>query len=255
MIFIFGIPFGLSASGVPLATTFQQGQFQTAWFVESLCSQTLVVLIIRTRKVPFYKSKPSKYLILMLLSVISFALIVPYTPVGAFFGFEPLPPAFYLALAGILGAYALLAETVKKWFYKRNANLLEQIRVVKVRTVYSDRSVRFMQDMIAVISLHPEEEFTIESLTADLNSAINYPINQNQLARNLQYLRRTGLISVDWNKRIIKREKTLPEYVKTKIISGPTWTTTNEDWRKINSVLLNKWGKVNPEYQKLLTGQ
>ena len=255
MIFIFGIPFGLSASGVPLATAFQQGQFQTAWFVESLCSQTLVVLIIRTRKVPFYKSKPSKYLILMLLSVISFALIVPYTPVGAFFGFEPLPPAFYLALAGILGAYALLAETVKKWFYKRNANLLEQIRVVKVRTVYSDRSVRFMQDMIAVISLHPEEEFTIESLTADLNSAINYPINQNQLARNLQYLRRTGLISVDWNKRIIKREKTLPEYVKTKIISGPTWTTTNEDWRKINAVLLNKWGKVNPEYQKLLTGQ
>jgi hypothetical protein len=255
MIFIFGIPFGLSASGVPLATPFQQGQFQTAWFVESLCSQTLVVLIIRTRKVPFYKSKPSKYLVLMLLSVISFALIMPYTPVGAFFGFVPPPPAFYLALAGILGAYALLAEIVKKWFYKRNANLLEQIRVVKVRTVFSDRSVRFMQDVIAVISLNPEEEFTIESLTADLNSAINYPINQNQLVRNLQYLRHNGLISVDWNKRMIKREKTLQEYVKTKIISGPTWADTNEDWRKINAVLLNKWGKVNSEYQKLLTGQ
>ncbi len=255
MIFIFGIPFGLSASGVPLATPFQQGQFQTAWFVESLCSQTLVVLIIRTRKVPFYKSKPSKYLVLMLLSVISFAIIMPFTPVGAFFGFVPPPPAFYLALAGILGAYALLAEAVKKWFYKRNANLLEQIRVVKVRTVFSDRSVRFMQDMIAVISLNPEEEFMIESLTADLNSAINYPINQNQLVRNLQHLRHNGLISVDWNKRMIKREKTLQEYVKTNIISGPTWATTNEDWRKINAVLLNKWGKVNSEYQKLLTGQ
>jgi len=255
MIFIFGIPFGLSASGVPLATPFQQGQFQTAWFVESLCSQTLVVLIIRTRKVPFYKSKPSKYLVLMLLSVISFAIIMPFTPVGAFFGFVPPPPAFYLALAGILGAYALLAEIVKKWFYKRNANLLEQIRVVKVRTVFSDRSVRFMQDVIAVISLNPEEEFTIESLTADLNSAINYPINQNQLVRNLQYLSHNGLISVDWKKRMIKREKTLQEYVKTKIISGPTWADTNEDWRKINAVLLNKWGKVNSEYQKLLTGQ
>jgi Mg2+-importing ATPase len=255
MIFIFGIPFGLSASGVPLATPFQQGQFQTAWFVESLCSQTLVVLIIRTRKVPFYKSKPSKYLVLMLLSVISFAIIMPFTPVGAFFGFVPPPPAFYLALAGILGAYALLAEAVKKWFYKRNANLLEQIRVVKVINFFSDRSVRFMHDMIAVISLNPEEEFTIESLTADLNSAINYPINQNQLVHNLQYLRHNGLISVDWNKRIIKREKTLREYVKTNIISGPTWVTTNEDWRKINAVLLNKWGKVNSEYQKLLTGQ
>ena len=139
MIFIFGIPFGLSGSGVPLATLFQQGQFQTAWFVESLCSQTLVVLIIRTRKVPFYKSKPSKYLVLMLLSVISFAIIMPFTPVGAFFGFVPPPPAFYLALAGILGAYALLAETVKKWFYKRNANLLEQIRVCLLYTSPSPR--------------------------------------------------------------------------------------------------------------------
>jgi magnesium-transporting ATPase (P-type) len=229
--------------------------FQTAWFTESLCSQTLVVLIIRTRKVPFYKSRPSKYLVLMLLAVISFAIIVPYTPVGVFFGFVPPPPAFYLALAGILGAYALLAETVKKWFYKRNADRLEQIRVVKVRTVFSDRSVRFMQDMIAVISLNPEEEFTIESLTADLNSAINYPINQKQLSRNLQYLRRTGLINLDLNRKMIRREKTLQEYVKTKIISGPTWATENEDWRKINAVLLSKWGKVNSEYQKLLTGQ
>jgi hypothetical protein len=191
----------------------------------------------------------------MLLAVISFAIIVPYTPVGVFFGFVPPPPAFYLALAGILGAYALLAETVKKWFYKRNADRLEQIRVVKVRTVFSDRSVRFMQDMIAVISLNPEEEFTIESLTADLNSAINYPINQKQLSRNLQYLRRTGLINLDLNRKMIRREKTLQEYVKTKIISGPTWATENEDWRKINAVLLSKWGKVNSEYQKLLTGQ
>ena len=227
--------------------------FQTAWFIESLCSQTLVVLIIRTRKVPFYKSKPSKYLVAMLLAVISFAIIVPYTPVGAFFGFVPPPPAFYLALAGILGAYAVLAETVKKWFYKRNASRLEQIRVPKVKTVFSDRTVRFMQDMIAVVSLQPDEEFSIESLTGDLNSAVNYPINPNQLARNLQYLRRSGLISVDWNKRTIKREKTLKDYVKKEVVSAPKWTTISEDWRKINAVILNKYGKVNPEYQQLLT--
>ena len=255
MIFIFGIPFGLSAAGVPLATPFQQSQFQTAWFIESLCSQTLVVLIIRTRKVPFYKSKPSKYLVIMLLTVISFAIIVPYTPVGGFFGFVPPPPAFYLALAGILGAYAVLAETVKRWFYKHNAHRLEQVRVPKVKTVYSDRTVRFMQDMIAVISLRPDDEFSIESLTDDLNSAINYPINPNQLARNLQYLRRSGLISVDWTKRTIKREKTLKDYVKKDVFSGPMWATIGEDWRKINAVILNKWGKVNPEYQQLLTQQ
>jgi hypothetical protein len=192
---------------------------------------------------------------MMLLAVISFALIVPYTPLGSFFGFVPPPPAFYLALAGILGTYAVLAETVKKWFYKRNANLLEQVRVVKVKTVFSDRSVRFIQDMIAVISLLPDNEFLIESLTDDLNSAINYPINRNQLARNLQYLRRSGLISVDWNKRTIKREKTLKEYVKKEIINKPAWSTISEDWRKINAVILNKRGKVNPEYQQLLTQQ
>jgi len=191
----------------------------------------------------------------MLLCVIGFALLVPFTPIGQFFGFTPPPPAFYLALAGILGAYALLAEAVKRWFYKRNAHRLEQVRVPKVKTVYSDRTVRFMQDMIAVISLHPDDELLIESLTDDLNSAINYPINSNQMARNLQYLRRSGLISVDWNKRTIKREKTLKDYVKKDIISGPMWATIGEDWRKINAVLLNKRGKINPEYQQLLTQQ
>ena len=112
-----------------------------------------------------------------------------------------------------------------------------------------------MQDMIAVISLRPDDEFSIETLTDDLNSAINYPINSNQMARNLQYLRRSNLITVDWNKRIIKREKTLTEYVKKNIVSAPTWSISSENWRKINSVLLSKWGKVNPEYQQLLTQQ
>ena len=105
--------------------------FQTAWFIESLCSQTLVVLIIRTRRVPFYKSKPSKYLTIMLLSVISFGIIVPFTPIGKFFGFTVPPPAFFLALTGILGAYALLAEVVKRWFYRRYAHRLEQVLVPK----------------------------------------------------------------------------------------------------------------------------
>ncbi|MCJ7423494.1 magnesium-translocating P-type ATPase [Candidatus Bathyarchaeota archaeon] len=116
--------------------------FQTAWFIESLCSQTLVVLIIRTRRVPFYKSKPSKYLTMMLLSVISFAIIVPFTPVGAFFGFVPPPPAFFLALVGILGAYALLAEGIKRWFYKRNAQRLEQVLVPTRKTILSHKYLR-----------------------------------------------------------------------------------------------------------------
>jgi hypothetical protein len=226
--------------------------FQTAWFIESLCSQTLVVLIIRTRRVPFYKSKPSKYLTIMLLSVISFAIIVPYTLVGAFFGFVPPPPAFYLALAGILGAYALLAETVKRWFYKRYGHRVEQVLVPKRKTIYSSRTAKFMQDMVAVISLRFDDEISIDSLFEDLNSVISYPINPNQVMQNLLYLRRAGLISVDWHQRIIKREKQLKEYIKT-VTAGEMWPNVTDDWNRLSKAMQEKYGKVNLEYQQLLS--
>ena len=228
--------------------------FQTAWFIESLCSQILVVFIIRTQRKPFWKSKPSRYLVISSLSIVAFALILPFTPLGEIFGFVPPPPLFFAALAILLGTYLLLAETVKNWFYKRHAYRLEQTLVPK-RTFYVTRTAKLMQDMIATICLQIEDEFTIESITADLNSAITYPINSNQMTRNLQYLRRSGLISVDWRKRTIKREKPLIEYVKKSIIGGPIWPTIGEDWRKINNILLNKHGAVNTEYQQLLPKQ
>jgi P-type Mg2+ transporter len=241
---------------VPLAllSIQQQHLFQTAWFIESLCSQILVVFVIRTRRTPFWKSKPSKYLLASSLATVAFALIVPFTPLGEIFGFVAPPPLFYAALAILLGAYLLLAEVVKTWFYKRYAYRLEQVLVPK-RTFYVTRTAKLMQDMIATISLRVEDEFTIESLTDDLNSAITYPINSNQVARNLQYLRRSGLISVDWNKRTIKREKALGEYVKKSIIGGPMWVNIAEDWRKINNILLNKHSAVNVEYQALVAKQ
>jgi hypothetical protein len=226
--------------------------FQTAWFIESLCSQTLVVLIIRTRKAPFYKSKPSKYLAIMLLTVISFAIIVPYTPIGEFFGFVPPPPAFYLALAGILGAYAVLAETVKRWFYKRYGQRVEQVLVPKRKTVYSDKTARFMQDIVAVISIRFEDEISIDSLFEDLKSALNYPIDADRIVRNLQHLRRSGLISLDWQKRTIKREKPLKEYVEKNVVEGELWSAFGEDWLRITDVIQNKRSKVNAEYQELL---
>jgi hypothetical protein len=223
--------------------------FQTAWFVESLCSQTLVVLIIRTRRVPFYKSRPSKYLAIMLLSVISFAIIVPYTPVGAFFGFVPPPPMFYLALAGILGAYAVLAETVKRWFYKHNAKRIEQVLVPKRKTVFSSRAEKFMQDMVAVLSIRFEDEILVDSLIEDLKSALNYPFSSDEMIRNLQHLRRLGLVSLDWQRRTIKREKPLREYVRKNIFESEMSSTLMEDWRRINGVIQNKRGNVNSEYQ------
>ena len=251
MIFVFGIPFGLSAAGIPLATPFQQSQFQTAWFIESLCSQTLVVLIIRTRRVPFYKSKPSKYLAIMLLSVISFAIVVPYTPIGAFFGFVPPPPAFFLVLAGILGAYAVLAETVKRFFYKHYGHRVEQVLVPKRKTIYTNRTVKLMQDMVAVISLRFEDEISIDSLSEDLTSALNYPINLNQMIKNLQHLKRSGLISMDWHSRTIKREEELEEYVKKNFVDNEMWSRVAEDWRRISASIENTRTTLNSKYKEL----
>jgi hypothetical protein len=175
----------------------------------------------------------------MLLSVISFAIIVPYTPVGEFFEFEPPPPAFYLALAGILGAYAVLAETVKRWFYKRYGHRVEQVLVPKRKTIYLSRKAKFMQDIVA----------------EDLKSVLNYPLNSEEMVRNLQHLRRSGLVNIDWQRRTIKREKPLKEYVEKNIVKSEMWSTLAEDWRRISGAIQNKRGNVNAEYQALLQNQ
>jgi len=92
--------------------------FQTAWFLESLASQTLVIFIIRTRKIPFYKSRPSRLLSLSTLGIVAFAMIIPFTPIGKLFQFEEPPFRFFVILAGLLIFYLVLVELVKRWFYR-----------------------------------------------------------------------------------------------------------------------------------------
>ncbi|MEM0216672.1 MAG: magnesium-translocating P-type ATPase [Candidatus Bathyarchaeia archaeon] len=99
--------------------------FQTTWFLESLLTQTLAVFIIRTRLSPFYKSRPSKALIFTSVSVIIFALVLPYMWLGTIFRFVKLPIEFYLVLAAIIGAYLVLVEIAKSWFYRRYGYRLE----------------------------------------------------------------------------------------------------------------------------------
>ncbi|MEM2211611.1 MAG: magnesium-translocating P-type ATPase [Nitrososphaerales archaeon] len=93
--------------------------FQTAWFLESLTSQTLVIFVIRTKRSPFWKSKPCRPLLFTTIAVITFALIIPYTLLGEIFRFVKPPITFYIALVLILSAYIILAEIIKNWFYKR----------------------------------------------------------------------------------------------------------------------------------------
>ena len=251
MFFVFGIPVTAAASGVPLATAFQQHQFQTAWFIESLITQTLVVFVIRTRVSPFWKSKPGKYLVLSSLSVVAAALIIPYTVLGRLFHFVPPPPLFYIFLLLMIVTYLFLAEFVKKWFYKRHAFRIEQALVPKRKTLYLSANARLSQDIAAVICLRSENEISLDSLLQDL-SGLNYPVDADRVYQNLQHLRRGGLITVDWHSRLIKRTGPFKEYITKQVASSPMWPQIFDDWLRINKALQEKYGKVNPDFQDLL---
>jgi len=92
-------------------------RFRTGWFIESVLSASLIVLVIRTRR-PFFRSPPRIYLALATLFVMAFTVALPWTPLGRLFGFVPLPPEFITLLAGILVLYVASAEITKRIFYR-----------------------------------------------------------------------------------------------------------------------------------------
>ncbi|KQX21458.1 magnesium-translocating P-type ATPase [Variovorax sp. Root434] len=94
--------------------------FRTAWFVESLATQVLVIFVIRTRGRP-WTSRPGAALSLASLFVVAAALLLPFSPLARFFHFEPPPAIFFAWLAGMLAAYLALAELAKRFFYARLA--------------------------------------------------------------------------------------------------------------------------------------
>jgi Mg2+-importing ATPase len=94
---------------------FHAGQhlFQAGWFVKSLATQTLAFFVIRTRRTPFFRSRPSLPLTLAALAVVTVGAVLPYTPLGQVLGFRSLPGTFFLALAGIVVCYLVLIEADK----------------------------------------------------------------------------------------------------------------------------------------------
>ncbi|BBX82145.1 magnesium-translocating P-type ATPase [Mycolicibacterium aubagnense] len=93
-------------------------QFHTGWFLENLATQTFIVFSIRTRKVPFWHSRPSGLLTTTLLSVDVVGVVLTVTPLGATLGFTPLPRQFFVALLLFILAYLGLVEATKKVFYR-----------------------------------------------------------------------------------------------------------------------------------------
>lgn len=92
-------------------------QFRTGWFLESVISASLIVLVIRSRR-PFFKSQPGKYLLIATLLSVGVTLAFPFTPVAGLFGFQPLPVSILFVLGVIVGLYILVAEVTKGIFYK-----------------------------------------------------------------------------------------------------------------------------------------
>ena len=92
--------------------------FQTGWFVESLATQTLVIFVIRTRRVPFIRSRPSRPLLLASLACAGIGAVIPFTPLAALFGFSPLPLPFFAILLAMVATYLLLAELGKARFFR-----------------------------------------------------------------------------------------------------------------------------------------
>lgn len=93
--------------------------FRTGWFVESLCTQTLVIHMIRTGKIPFIESRPSKSLILTSISIVTIGILIPFSPLGSHFGFVTLPPLYFAVLFVVVCTYLLLVQIVKTWFIRK----------------------------------------------------------------------------------------------------------------------------------------
>jgi P-type Mg2+ transporter len=93
--------------------------FHTGWFVESLFSQTLIIHVIRTNKIPFLQSRASKALTFTSLVIVAAGAALPFSPLAKWLGFVPLPPLYWLLLLGMLAGYLILTQFVKMWFFQK----------------------------------------------------------------------------------------------------------------------------------------
>ncbi len=91
--------------------------FRSGWFVESLATQSFVIFVIRTRRVPFWRSRPGRLLTIAAVSVVGVGALLPFSPVADTLGFRQLPAGFFAVLVLMVAAYLALAEAGKREFY------------------------------------------------------------------------------------------------------------------------------------------
>lgn len=97
----------------------QQGLFQTGWFVEGLLSQTLIVHIIRTKKIPFIQSWAATPVVALTSLIMLIGILIPFTPMAVYLKMQSLPLSYFPYLIGILTGYCVLTQLVKQWFIRK----------------------------------------------------------------------------------------------------------------------------------------
>jgi Mg2+-importing ATPase len=119
MLFFFGC-IGFTRPGTsPELKAYYEALFHTGWFVESILTQTLIVHVIRTRRIPFFQSRASPTMFFFTLFIMAIAVALPYSPLASLLGFVPLPAVYWLWIAGFLAAYCVLTHIVKSWFFRK----------------------------------------------------------------------------------------------------------------------------------------
>ena len=96
-----------------------QSLFQSGWFIEGLLSQTLIVHMIRTRKIPFIQSRATWPVIGMTTLVMVIGIVIPFTSFGASIGLQALPLSYFPWLMGILLSYCVLTQLIKNWYIRK----------------------------------------------------------------------------------------------------------------------------------------
>ena len=127
-------------------------EFRTGWFVESLATQTLIIFVIRTRKVPFFRSRPSALLAITALAVVAIGVVLTISPLAHTLGFTPLPWQFFAVLGAFVVSYLILVELGKLLFYSepirvagqphRTRGSAHRIRRRAARYHYIERGMR-----------------------------------------------------------------------------------------------------------------
>lgn len=101
------------------AWTHNVSLFQTGWFVESILTQTLIVHVIRSRKIPFFQTWSSSALFIMTVVIMAIGVYLPFSPFAHSLGFVKLPGQYWIILEFILLSYVALTQLVKMWYAKK----------------------------------------------------------------------------------------------------------------------------------------